>query len=145
VARIEASVTIKRPRDEVFAALSDWTTSSTWISGTQSVTKTSDGPIGIGTTWHTVGKAVGRAIEADVTVTAFDQDQRYVWTIDRPFKATTTWTFESVDGSTRVAQTIDGEFEGFFKLAQPVLRPMMKRQIQHDLETFRDLMDAHAL
>jgi hypothetical protein len=31
------------------------------------------------------------------------------------------------------------------KLAQPVLRPMMKRQVQHDLETFRDLVDAHAL
>jgi uncharacterized protein YndB with AHSA1/START domain len=143
--RVEASVTVKRPIGEVFAALSDWTTSSTWISGTQSVTKTSDGPIGVGSTWHTVGKAVGRAVEADVTVTDLEPDHRYAWAIDRPFKATTTWTFESVDGGTRVDQVIDGELEGFFRLAQPVMLPMMKRQIQHDLETFRDLMDAKAL
>ena len=143
--RVEASITVKRPIGEVFAALSDWTNSSTWISGTQSVAKTSAGVIGVGTTWHSVGKVVGRAIDANVMVTEFEPDHRYAWVIDRPFKATATWTLESVEGGTRVDQTIDGEPEGFFKLARPVLLPMMRRQVQNDLDTFRDLMDAHAL
>ena len=101
--------------------------------------------IGVGTTWHSVGKVVGRAIDANVMVTEFEPDHRYAWVIDRPFKATATWTLESVEGGTRVDQTIDGEPEGFFKLARPVLLPMMRRQVQNDLDTFRDLMDAHAL
>lgn len=145
MSQTKASVTIKRPVAEVFSALSDWTNAATWISGTQSVTKSSDGPIGVGTTWHTTGRTLGRSIDADLTVTEFESDHRFVWKVDKPLKATTTWAFESVDGGTRVDQTIDGEFEGFFKLAQPVLRPLMNRQVQHDLETFRDLMDAHAL
>ena len=116
-----------------------------WISGTQSVTKTSNGPLGVGTTWHTVAKALGRTIDSNLTVPEFEPDHSYVWTIDKPFKATTTFTFESVDGGTRVDQTVDGDLEGFFKLAQPLMLPMMKRQVQHDLETFRDLVDAHAL
>jgi carbon monoxide dehydrogenase subunit G len=143
--RVEASITVKRPIGEVFAAMSDWANSSTWISGTQSVTKTSDGPIGVGTTWHTVGKAVGRTLDAVVTVTEFEPDRRCAWAIDKPFKATTAFTFESVEGGTRVDQTTDGELGSFFRLAQPVMLPMMKRQLQNDLETFRDLMDAHAL
>lgn len=143
--RIQASITVKQPIDEVFTALSDWSNTSTWISGTQSVTKTSEGPLGVGTTWHTVGKALGRTIDSNLTVTEFEPDHSYVWTIDKPFKATTTFTFESVDGGTRVDQIVDGDLEGFFKLAQPLMLPMMKRQVQHDLETFRDLVDAHAL
>jgi carbon monoxide dehydrogenase subunit G len=143
--RIQASITTKRPIGEVFAALSDWTNTSTWISGTQSVTKTSDGPIGVGTTWQAAGKTLGRTIEADITVTEFEPDHRFVWTTDKPFKATTTLTCESVDGGTKVDQTTDGELEGFFKLAGPMMQPMAKRQIQHDLETFRDLMDGRAL
>jgi carbon monoxide dehydrogenase subunit G len=145
MAHVEASITTKRPIDEVFAALSDWTNSEKWISSTQSVTKTSDGPIGVGTTWSTVGKLLGRTLEADITATEFEPDQKSAWVVDKPFKATTTFTLKSVDGGTRVDQTTDAELEGFFKLAQAVMLPMMKRQLQNDLETFRDLMDANAL
>jgi hypothetical protein len=92
-----------------------------------------------------VGKVVGRAIDADVTVTEFEPDRRFAWVVDRPFKATATWTFGSIEGGTRVDQTIDGQPEGFLRLARPVPLPMMRRQVQNDLDTFRDLMDAHAL
>jgi len=143
--RVEASITVKRPIGDVFAALSDWTNSEKWISGTGSVSKTSDGAIGVGTTWHSAGKALGRTFEGDLTVTEFETDHKFAWVTDKPLKAATTFTFESVDGGTRVNQAIDGEMAGFFKLAQPVALPMMKRQVQNDLDTFRDLMDARAL
>ena len=145
MAHVEASITTKRPIDEVFAALSDWTNSEKWISSTQSVTKTSDGPIGVGTTWSAVGKLLGRTLEAGITVTEFEPDKKSASVVDKPFKATTAFTLKSVDGGTRVDQTTDAELEGFFKLAQAVMLPMMKRQLQNDLETFRDLMDANAL
>jgi uncharacterized protein YndB with AHSA1/START domain len=145
MAHAEASITTKRPIGEVFAALSDWTKSEKWISGTQSVTKTSDGPIGVGTSWHGVGKVMGREFDSSMTMTEFEPDHKFAWTADKPFKIATSFAFESVNGGTRVVQAVDGEFGGFFKLAQPVMLPMMKRQIQHDLETFRDLMDANAL
>ena len=102
--RIQASITVKQPIDEVFTALSDWSNTSTWISGTQSVTKTSNGPLGVGTTWHTVGKALGRTIDSNLTVTEFEPDHSYVWTIDKPFKATTTFTFECSSGLGRYSR-----------------------------------------
>jgi uncharacterized protein YndB with AHSA1/START domain len=145
VARIETSVTIKRPVAEVFAVLSDWANAPTWISGMQSVTKTSDGPIGVGTTYDGVGKALGRRIDADFTLSEFEANRRFVITSTRPSPSTMTFVFDSVDGGTRVDRTMDSDPASFFKLAEPVLLPLMKRQMQNDFAALRDLMEANAL
>ena len=58
---------------------------------------------------------------------------------------TATVTFEPVADGTRVSQTIQAEPGGFFRLAEPLVVTMSKRQLQNDLDTLRDLMDANAL
>ncbi len=143
--RSEASTTIKRPVDEVFAMLSDWTKAATWISGNESVTKTSDGPTGVGTTWHSTSKLFGRRMDADTQCTEFEPNRGFAFAVTKPFAGTVRFALEAAAGGTRVDQTIDAEPGGFFKLAQPVLAAMMKRQVQADLDTFRDLMEADAL
>jgi uncharacterized membrane protein len=143
--RIEASVEVKRPANAVFPVLSDWTNSVRWISSAQSVVKTSNGSIGAGTTYHGATKLLGRQVEADLRVTEYEKDRRFAFTVTQPFPATIAFSIGSADGRTRVDQTVDAEPAGFFKLAQPLLVTMMKRQIQNDLDTFRDLMDAEAL
>jgi uncharacterized protein YndB with AHSA1/START domain len=145
VARVVVSVTVKRPMDEVFAVLSDWTNSPTWISGMQSIAKTSDGPIGVGTTYKGAGKALGRRFDVDFTVTELEPNRSYVIASTTPSPATMTFVFESVDGGTRVDRTMDSDPASFFKLAQPLVLTMMKRQMQSDFEAFRDLMEAGAL
>ena len=145
MARVEASTTVRRPVGEVFAALSDPSKSPEWSSSMQTVTRTSDGPTDVGTTYHTTAKLLGRRLEADSRVTEFEADRRYAVATTAPFPVTITWAVVSVDGGTRVDQTVDVEPGGFFRLAQPLLVTMMKRQVQGDLETFRDLMEANAL
>jgi uncharacterized protein YndB with AHSA1/START domain len=144
MARIEASTTVKRPLEEVFAVLSDASNSPKWSSNMQTVTKTSDGPTGVGTTYHSTAKMLGRRLEADSKVTEFEAGRRYALATTAPFPVTLTWAVRSVDGATRVDQTVDAEPGGFFKLAQPLLVTMMKRQAQNDLDTLRDLMEADA-
>jgi len=55
------------------------------------------------------------------------------------------FTFESVAGDTRVAFILEAEPGGFFKLAAPVLIPLMKRQFEGILANLKKLMEAHAL
>jgi uncharacterized protein YndB with AHSA1/START domain len=146
MARFDVGTTIKRPVEDVFALLSDFSNGSKWASAaTEPAAKTSDGPIGVGSTWHAVGKVVGRRIETDVEYTEFEANSKLVYTITKPFPTTSTVTFESVVGGTRVSQTVEGEPGGFFKLAEPLTLKMSKRQFQSDLDNLRDLMDAHAL
>jgi uncharacterized protein YndB with AHSA1/START domain len=146
VARFDVSTTIKRPVEDIFAVLSDFSNGSKWSSGqAEPAVKTSDGPIGAGSTWHTVGKIIGRRFESDVTFTEFEPDRKIVFTITKPFAMTSTVTFEPVTAGTRVNQTIEAAPGGFFKLAEPLVVTMSRRQLQNDLDNLRDLMDANAL
>ena len=74
-----------------------------------------------------------------------ETDRRIAVAATSPFPVTITYAVASADGGTKVEQTVDAEPAGFFKLAQPLLATMMKRQVQNDLDNFRDLMEANAL
>jgi uncharacterized protein YndB with AHSA1/START domain len=143
--RAEVSTTIKRPIEEVFALMSDSSNSPKWVSGASESTKSSDGPIGVGTTWHGVGKFLGRRMEGDIAYTEFEPDRKYTFETTTPFPITAAFTFESVAGGTRVNQVVDAEPGGFFKLAGPILGIAAKRQFQNDLDNLRDLMEGDAL
>jgi uncharacterized protein YndB with AHSA1/START domain len=146
MARFEVSTTIRRPIEDVFAVLSDFSNGSKWSSGqAEPAVRTSDGPIGVGSTWHDVSKIIGRRFEADIEFTEFEPNRKIVFTSTKPFPFTSTVTFEPTAGGTRVVQTIQAEPGGFFKLAEPLVVTMSKRQLQNDLDNLRDLMDANAL
>ena len=143
--RAEVSTTIKRPVEEVFAVISDASKDATWVSGASETTKTSDGPIGVGTTWHGTGKFLGRQIEVDVIYTEFEPNRKFAFDMTGPFPATMVFTFETEADGTRVTQVVDAEPGGFFKLAGPLLVAASKRQFQNDLNNLRDLMEGDAL
>ncbi len=143
--RAELSVTIKRPIEEVFAAMSDASKNAQWVSGVSETTKTSDGPIGVGTTYHSVGRFLGHRMESDITYTEFEPNRSYAFETTTPFPVTATFTYESVADGTRVVQDVEAEPGGFFKLVGPLLVAAAKRQFQNDLDNLRDLMEADAL
>jgi len=147
MARAEVSTTINRPIEEVFAVLSDLSNNPKWASGSvETPKKTSDGPIGVGTTWHTVDKFLGRRIESDAEYTEFEANRKIAATSKSgPFPVEFAMTLEPVPGGTRVSQVIEAEPGGFFKLAEPLLVTIAKRQFQNDLDNLKDLMEAHAL
>ncbi len=66
MARLECSVTIDRPVEEVFAFLSNYENDPKWSSATVEGKKTSEGPIGVGTTWRSVSKVLGRRTEVEL-------------------------------------------------------------------------------
>src|SRR5262245_54241958 len=52
------------------------------------------------------------------------------------------FTLESAAGSTRVVETIEAEPDGLFKLATPVLVPLLKRQLEVALVNLKELIEA---
>ncbi len=50
--------------------------------------------------------------------------------------------FEAVEGGTKVTIAGDLEASGFFKLAVPVLNRITKRQVESDIATLKDLLEA---
>jgi uncharacterized protein YndB with AHSA1/START domain len=146
MATLELSIVINRPVEEVFAFLSNPENGPKWSSGSGDVQITSAGPIGVGTTYRTVRTVLGRRIEGENEVTAYEPNRSYATkSTSGPFPVESRVTFERVEGGTRVTGTLVGEPGGFFKLAEPLLVSMFKRQFDADLANLKDLMEAHAL
>ncbi len=143
--KIETSIVINRPVEDVFAILSNVENNPKWSNVFLDARKTSDGPIGVGTTWQIVGRAFGQPIEAEAQVTEYEPNRQWAQTQSGPIPAKIWQTYEPVEEGTRVNVALEAEPGGFFKLAEPLLKTMMKRGIATDLANLKDLMEAHAL
>jgi len=146
MATFDVSTTIKRPVEDVFAVLSNVENNPKWSSAALESEQTSVGPVGVGTTARFVGKFLGRRIESESEVTEFEPNRKYSWqSKSGPFPIKASTTFEQIEGGTRVNTTAEAEPGGFFKLAEPLMMSMGKRQFQNDLDNLKDLMEANAL
>ena len=143
--KIESTIVINRPVEEVFAVVSNLENNLKWDSGFLEVKRTSQLPIGVGTTWQAVRKGLGQRIETEVEVTEYEPNQKCTHKGKSPFPVQVQWLLDSVEGGTRINGRIEAEPGGFFKLAEPLVAGMGKRQIEADLATLKDLMEAHAL
>ena len=146
MAKFEISTVINRPLEEVFAVMSNTENILKWQSGTIEAEKTSDGPIGVGTTGRSVSRFLGRRIESESEFTEYELNRKFVFkSKSGPIQFEVRMTFERVEGGTRINTKFEAEIGGFFKLAEPLVVSMGKRQLEGDLANLKDLMEAHAL
>jgi uncharacterized membrane protein len=146
MATLEISIVINRPVEEVFAFVSNSENYPKWSSWSREVKITSAGPIGVGTTYRAVVTFLGRRIEGEIECTEYEPNRSYATkSTSGPFPAESRVTFERVEGGTRVTNTLVAEPGGFFKLAEPLLVSMIKRQFEANMANLKDLMETHAV
>ena len=127
---MDSTVLIERPVEEVFGFVADLTNVASMDPSVKSVQKTSQGPIGAGSTFRIRQKAphLGKVRDASVRYTAVKPNRKI------EFKArvganspTARLTFERVDGRTRVRFRAESNLGGPLK----VLSALSTRQGQH--------------
>ena len=74
--KIENSIVINRPVDEIFEFMANAENNPQWQSGTQEAVKTSEGPIGVGTTFTSVSQLLGKRLESVVEYTTYEPNKR---------------------------------------------------------------------
>jgi hypothetical protein len=93
-----------------------------------------------------VGRFLGRSFESSSKYTVYVPNARFATeTTSGPFHLEIDNTFEPVDGGTRLTSTYKGESRGFFRLAEPVVVRMAKRQFETATENLKELLEADAL
>ena len=143
--KFEVGEVINRPVEEVFAFTADLENDPQWQSGIEEARWTSDGPPGKDSTGVEVIRFLGRRMELVLLVTEYEPNRKLsIKTTGGPISFESTATYEPVDGGTRLNFTMEGDAKGFFKLADPLLARMVKRQSQGDLGNLKDLMEARA-
>ena len=144
--KIEASTVIHRPVEDVFVVVSNHENYPKWSPGVLEVKKTSSGSIGFGTSWRSVSKRLGRRRETESEIVEYEPNRKVTRQHTQGMPVRDRFTFEIAPGGcTRVVETIEAEPDGLFKLATPVLEPLLKRQLEAALANLKELMEACSL
>ena len=141
--RIEESVEINRPLEEVYEYVATPENLPEWAGTVIEKRKDTPGPLLEGSTFTFVGKFLGRKIESPFKVTAHEFPRVHSHkSTGGPLPTEWTLTFEEVAGRTRYTQVAEGEPRGFFGLVGPLLERVGRRQLRTDLWNLKDLLEA---
>jgi uncharacterized protein YndB with AHSA1/START domain len=116
------TVMINRPVEEVFAYVTDTSNDPAWHTDILEARKTSEGPIGMGTTWHLRFKPAMGVSEGDTEVVAFETNRREVMRgVMGPMQPTLTYLFEPGDEGTRFTRRVQIKVSGMMRLMEPLM------------------------
>ena len=140
---VEVSTRIDRPVDEVFRFVEDEDNMAKWDSDLIKASKTSDGPMGEGTTFHLDVKPFMGVKDGDGSVLAYRPNEKIELLFDlRKMKSHVFHLFKSEGGSTTFTRRVELEPQGFLKLMQPMMKGMIKKRNVTYLATLKDLLES---
>jgi uncharacterized protein YndB with AHSA1/START domain len=139
--KFEISAHINRPVSEVFKYMADPAKLPEWNSIVEESTP-SETPVRVGTRIHERARFLGRKIESTAEVIEHEPNKRFTTKTDKPFPLTISNAFEVEGSGTKVVVALEGEPGGFFKVGEPILVRIAKKQLQAQLDTAKELLEA---
>src|SRR6059036_2001773 len=140
--KLEISCEIRRPVEEVFAYATDPAKTPEWKTSVLESSAEPVGPMRVGTQIHTVMRLFGRRIASTAEVTELVPNMKLVQKTNSPSPVEVTCLAEPTSGGTKVTATAVAKPGGFFKMAEPVLARIVKKQGQAELDTMKALLEA---
>jgi hypothetical protein len=146
--RLSASQVIERPPAEVFrfVATDHFQNHPKWDPAVTSITKTSPGPIGVGTTARLVRTDRGRRVEGSMEVTEYQPVSSFT-EVSRfgPFTLHARATLAPVaPANTRLELVIDTRARGAIRLLLPLLRGRFRTTMARSLRSIKQQVEANA-
>ncbi|HET9740637.1 MAG TPA: SRPBCC family protein [Solirubrobacteraceae bacterium] len=138
------SIEIERPAGEVFAFVSEFPNNPRWQRGQRSCRWTSEPPLRVGSTYDQHARFLGRDMVNAFRVVELEPGRSVTFTSESgTFPLTITRTVEPLGaGRSRFTEHVRGEPGGFFRIAEPLLRPLVKATIKRDFPRLKALLEA---
>jgi len=137
------TVTIRRPVEDVFAFLADFENVPRWNHAIESTTKTSPGPVGVGSTFRQIRSEPKRS-EEGFEVTVFEPTNRLA--IDGeigPFHARAEYLLEPIEGATRLTNAVELEpSSAVSKLLAPFAGSRIRTAVAENLGVLKRLLES---
>jgi uncharacterized membrane protein len=142
--RVEESIEINRPLQEVFNYVSDVDNYPRWMAHVLEVRKDTPGPPQQSDRFTVAIKSVGRRFETPYERSPYEANRCYT---DRAIGGPVPnhrWhcTFEDVPRGTRLTRTVDAKPGGLLKLLEPLQKRAAGRQLRTDLRTLKNALEA---
>jgi carbon monoxide dehydrogenase subunit G len=140
--RLEKSIVIRKPIEEVFAFVTDMDKVKSWLP-VKNVQKLSDGPMGVGSTFSATAELMGKQFPGKIQVTQYEPSRLFSFkVIDGPAPVTNTITFTSVPEGTNLTTVGDVELTGVMKLSSSFMMPMIRKQLDTQISNLKNAVEA---
>ena len=142
----EASVEIERPVEEVFGYVTVPENLPEWagpVIEVRDVQKAAPDQLRQGDKFTAAAKFLGRRFETPCEVTDYLSNRQFSFrSTGGPVPQEFTYAFEPTLEGTRFTQSVEAQPGAFFRLTGPLFEAAGRRQINNDLETLKDLLEA---
>ncbi|MEN9563812.1 MAG: hypothetical protein RIR73_2056 [Chloroflexota bacterium] len=139
---LDFGVLIDRPMKDVFAFVSNPNNMSKWNSAIVSLEQATPGKVDVGSKFKTVGEMMGRRIEGDMQITAYEPDTKCGFQVTAgPMQVNLTLTFKTVGTGTKVNLNAQGNPGGLFKLAEGVMAGQVKSMMEGNLARLKSVLE----
>ena len=147
---VDATITIARPIDEVFAYVTDVTNMPHWVTGVSGARMVSD-VMGVGARFMCQYTSALRPNEIELEVTTYEAPKAFGLATSRgPFNFEGTMTLTEVDGATNITNTIVTDPDSVStRLASLlfgwIVRPSYRKRLARELEALKSAMSGEKL
>ncbi len=132
--KLQKTVVVDKPLDEVFAYLADFTTTTEWDPGTVTTVRQS-GDGSVGTSYLNTSSFLGRQTRLTYVVRELVPDERIrLRGENQTVVAVDTMSFRKVETGTEVTYEAEFSFKGGARFLAPLLRPALER-LGHQAQT----------
>jgi uncharacterized protein YndB with AHSA1/START domain len=140
VLRVEHTVEIARPADDVFALLVDVERVPEWQAS--AVESRADVPLAEGVRIHERRHFLGHDEETELEVTAFEPNRRLALrTLKGPVRLKIDHLLEEQDGRTQLHVTAEGKPRGLLRLASPAVTARARQELRRDFARLKAILE----
>lgn len=145
MSRIEGSVVIKRPADKVFTYTTEAKSWPKWHATVLEAEQTSQGQVGVGTTFRGKQRVMGQTSEWTAKVTKYEPHKGWSKVIDSGSVIIDNGLiFDPTQEGTRFTMVQDVKVSGLLKLLSPVIISSMRKQLKLDIATLKSILETQA-
>jgi len=146
MAKMEASVIIERPVEEVWKFISDWSNAPKWMPSALEVKQTSAGPLDVGTTlqsrWSTRLLSLGAS-----RVTEYEPGRKITLETTSPQMirgSRQSFGLENVEGKTKLNSAMETKINGFYRLVGPLLIGRLRKSNEVLVSNVKRILESEA-
>jgi carbon monoxide dehydrogenase subunit G len=140
VVRIELTIDVARPAEEVFAHLVDLDRLPEWQES--AVESRADEPLAEGVRIFECRRVLGREVHSELEVTEFDRPRRLMLkTSNGPVRFTVDHRLAEADGGTRLTVVAEGKAGGLMRLGEPMLVRTVEAEMRKDFERLKEMLE----
>jgi len=146
MAKMEASVIIERPVEEVWKFVSDWSNAPKWMPTALEVKQTSAGPLGVGTTLQSrwsgqfLVHSASRVTECEPgrKITLYNTSPQWMR------GSTQSLSLENIGGKTKLNSIYEIKINGFYRLIGPLLLGRLRKGNEVSVSNVKRILESEA-